>query len=100
MVLRERVSALRPHLISDRLITCTFMSDSGQRVGSGELFPTDEPVSGEALIGRADDVDAIANSLLGSINVVLAGPRRLGKTSVARAALEVCRRAGAYTVGV
>lgn len=76
------------------------MSDSGQRVGSGELFPTDEPVSGEALIGRADDVDAIASSLLGSINVVLAGPRRLGKTSVARAALEVCRRAGAYTVGV
>jgi AAA+ ATPase superfamily predicted ATPase len=45
-------------------------------------------------------VDAIATSLLGAINVVLAGPRRLGKTSVARAALEVCRRADAYTVAV
>jgi hypothetical protein len=63
-------------------------------VGSGEFFPTDEPVSREALIGRADDVDAIASSLLGAINVVLAGPRRLGKTSVARAALEVCRPGG------
>jgi hypothetical protein len=50
------------------------MSDSQKRVGSGELFPTDEPVGGEALIGRADDVDAIASSLLGAINVVLAGP--------------------------
>lgn len=71
-----------------------------KRIGSGELFPTDEPVSGEALIGRADDVDAIASALLGSINTVLAGPRRLGKTSVARAALEICRREGVYTVGV
>src|SRR5450755_1870243 len=76
------------------------MADNERRVGSGELFPTDEPVSGEALIGRADDVDAIASSLLGAINVVLAGPRRVGKTSVARAALEICRRADAYTVAV
>ena len=73
------------------------MPDNQRRVGSGELFPTDEPVSGEALIGRTDDVDAIASSLLGAVNVVLAGPRRSGKTSVARAALEVCRRADAYT---
>jgi hypothetical protein len=76
------------------------MTDNRRRVPSGELFPTDEPVAGEALIGRADDVDAIASSLLGAINVVLAGPRRLGKTSVARAALDVCRQAGAYTVAV
>jgi len=40
------------------------------------LCPTDEPAGGEALIGRADDVDAIASSLLGAVNVVLAGPRR------------------------
>src|SRR5450755_487938 len=76
------------------------MADENARVGSGELFPTDEPVSGDALIGRADDVDSIATSLLGAINVVLAGPRRLGKTSVARAAVEVCRAAGVYTVAV
>jgi uncharacterized protein len=76
------------------------VADADKRVGSGELFPTDEPASGDALIGRADDVDAIATSLLGAINVVLAGPRRLGKTSVARAALEVCRAADAYPVAV
>jgi hypothetical protein len=76
------------------------MADSKPRPASGHLFPTDEPVSGGAMIGRADDVDAVASSLLAAINVVLAGPRRLGKTSVARAALEVCRSAGAYTVAV
>jgi len=52
------------------------MADRERRVGSGELCPTDEPAGGEALIGRADDVDAIASSLLGAVNVVLAGPRR------------------------
>ena len=87
-------------LISHNLIRYTCMADAERRVGSGELFPTDEPVSGDALIGRADDVDAIASSLLGAVNVVLAGPRRLGKTSVARTALEICRRADAYTVAV
>src|ERR1700722_11366585 len=76
------------------------MPASAKRVGRAGLFPTDEPVSGDALIGRADDVDAIATAVPGAINVVLAGPRRLGKTSVARAALEVCRRADAYTVAV
>jgi len=75
------------------------VADTG-RLASGELFPTDEPVSGDALIGRDDDVDGISSSLMGSINTVLAGPRRIGKTSVAREALEVCRRAGAYTVAL
>jgi uncharacterized protein len=76
------------------------MAKGERRVASGELFPTDEPVAGDALIGRSDEVEAIAGSLLGAINVVLAGPRRLGKTSVARAALDVCRGEGAYTVAV
>jgi uncharacterized protein len=57
-------------------------------------------VTGDALIGRVEDVQSVAGSLLGAINVVLAGPRRLGKTSVARAALDVCRREGAYTVAI
>jgi len=37
---------------------------------------------------------------MGAINVVLAGPRRVGKTSVAREALEACLHADAYTVAV
>ncbi len=40
------------------------------------------------MIGRAGDVERIAVSLLGGGNVVLAGPRRIGKTTVADAALE------------
>ncbi len=76
------------------------MSETQRRVGSAELFPTDEPVGGEAMIGRDGDVDAIASSLLGGADVVLAGPRWLGKTSVARTALDICRRAGRYTVAV
>lgn len=34
------------------------------------------------------------------VNTVLVGPRRTGKTSVADAALEACRRAGAYVAAV
>jgi DNA-binding transcriptional ArsR family regulator len=52
------------------------------------------------MIGRADDVDRVATALLGGGNIVLAGPRRTGKTTVADAALEVCRREGAYVAGV
>ena len=52
------------------------------------------------MIGRADDVDRVATALLGGGNIVLAGPRRTGKTTVADAALEVCSREGAYVAAV
>jgi hypothetical protein len=52
------------------------------------------------MIGRASDVERIALSLLGGGNVVLAGPRRIGKTTVADAALEVCQLEGAYAAKV
>src|SRR3982074_1442456 len=67
------------------------------RIGSAVLFPTDPPVNPESMIGRAADVDRIAMSLLGGGNVVLAGPRRIGKTTVADAVIEVCRADRAYT---
>ena len=70
------------------------------RLGSGEIFPTDRPVAGAELIGRDDDVDAIAAGLLGGANVVVAGPRRIGKTSVCDAVLDVCRAEKAYTARV
>lgn len=75
------------------------MSDTPRR-RSAELFPTDEPVSPNRLIGRADDVDRVASALLGGGNVVLAGPRRTGKTSVGDAALEICAHEGSSTVSV
>lgn len=53
-----------------------------------ELFPTDSPVPRAEMIGRAEDVAGLADALLAGTNVVLAGARRTGKTSVAHAALE------------
>jgi hypothetical protein len=71
-----------------------------RRLGSADLFPTDHPVQPAYMVGRADDVDRVASGLIGGGNVVLAGPRRTGKTTVADAALDVCMRDGAYVVAV
>jgi uncharacterized protein len=48
------------------------------------------------MIGRSSDVDRISMALVGGGNIVLAGPRRTGKTTVADAALVACRSDGAY----
>ena len=76
------------------------MSDITKRVGSAILFPTDHPISTEEMIGREDDVDTVAMALVGGGNVVLAGPRRTGKTTVADAAIGICAREGAYVAAV
>jgi DNA-binding transcriptional ArsR family regulator len=73
---------------------------SKKRPGSAELFPTDEPIPPSAMIGRDDDVDAVARGLVGGANLIVAGPRRTGKTSVCDAALAVCSREGCYTASV
>jgi hypothetical protein len=65
-----------------------------------ELFPTDDPVPANMMIGRGRDVEEIAAALVAGTNVVLAGPRRTGKTSVAEAALARARCAGLYTATV
>ena len=52
------------------------------------------------MIGRDDDVDAVARGLIGGANLIVAGPRRTGKTSVCDAALAVCSREGCYTASV
>jgi hypothetical protein len=70
------------------------------RQRSADLFPTDQPLPASQLIGRREDVREIAETLLGGGSLVIAGPRRTGKTSVCDAALGMCRRRGAYTVEV
>jgi hypothetical protein len=52
------------------------------------------------MIGRKLDVREIAATLAGSASVVLAGPRRTGKTSVCDAVLGRLSRQGLYTVAV
>src|ERR1700744_1741838 len=70
------------------------------RQASGDLFPTDVPIPASQMIGRRDDVGEIAAAPLGATNLVLAGPRRTGKTSVCQAALNRARRRGCYTVAL
>ena len=68
-----------------------------QRVPSGRLFPTDSPVPAGQLIGRGDDIAEMATRLQAGTHLVVAGPRRTGKTSVCEAALGRLARRGAYT---
>jgi hypothetical protein len=62
-----------------------------------ELFPTDDPVRPDLLIGRASDVRDLAARLGAGTHVVMAGPRRTGKSTVALAALAQVRSSGLYT---
>jgi hypothetical protein len=71
-----------------------------QRRPSGELFPTDSPLPPGRLIGRRDDVSEVAARLDGGTHLVVAGPRRTGKTSVCEAALARLARRGMYTAKV
>jgi uncharacterized protein len=67
---------------------------------SGDLFPTDSPIPASQLIGRRDDVREIATRLEAGTHLIVAGPRRTGKTSVCEAAVARLRRRGAYTARV
>jgi hypothetical protein len=71
-----------------------------KRKGSSELFPTDTPVPLERMIGRQDDVAAVATSLRGASNLIVAGPRRTGKTTVCDAALSRLANEGHYVASV
>jgi hypothetical protein len=71
-----------------------------RRQASGELFPTDEPIPASQMIGRAHDVQQVAAALENGTNLVMAGPRRTGKTSVCEAALTRVRARGLYVAAV
>jgi hypothetical protein len=70
------------------------------RQASGDLFPTDQPIPASQMIGRAADVREVAVTLENGGNLVVAGPRRTGKTSVCDAAVVHARAAGFYVVSV
>jgi uncharacterized protein len=67
------------------------------RQASGDLFPTDTPIPASQMIGREDDVSEIASALANGTNLIVAAPRRTGKTSVCDAALGRLARRGLYT---
>jgi uncharacterized protein len=70
------------------------------RQRSSDLFPTDQPIPASQMIGRAADVQEVTAELGGGASVVIAGPRRTGKTSVCEAVLGRLERRGIYTVAV
>jgi uncharacterized protein len=71
-----------------------------RRQASGDLFPTDEPIPASQMIGRAEDVRQVAAALENGTSLVMAGPRRTGKTSVCDAALTRVRARGVYVAAV
>ena len=68
------------------------------RCRSADLFPTDREVSPSRMIGRAAEVAELSRQLGNGINLVVAGPRRTGKTSACKAVLDQLRTTGAYVV--
>ena len=70
------------------------------RLRSRDLFPTDEPLRAEALIGRQHDVTNLVAALRNGEHRIVAGPRRTGKTSVCKAVLQKLRARGTYVVAV
>lgn len=67
------------------------------RQASGDLFPTDVPIPASQMIGRGEDVREVATGLGNGTHLILAAPRRTGKTSVCDAALNRLARRGCYT---
>ena len=65
-----------------------------------ELFPTDEPVAPDQMIGRGEDVSRLVSSLAAGQSLRILAPRRTGKTTVCDAALQRLREEGWYTATV
>jgi hypothetical protein len=74
------------------------MSVARQR--SSDLFPTDQPIPASQMIGRETDVREITVALAAGTNLVVAGPRRTGKTSVCDAVVGRLVRRGFYAVSI
>lgn len=71
-----------------------------RRIPSGELFPTDDPIPTGELIGREESVDEIAAALEAATNLVIAEPRRTGKTTVCDAVIDRLGERRTYTASV
>jgi hypothetical protein len=57
----------------------------------GRLFPSGGPVDPDVMIGRRVDVDDLVAMLEEGVHALVAGDRRIGKTTVCRAACAALR---------
>lgn len=64
------------------------------------LFPLGGPVNKEDLVGREEFIASLVTRLSEGQSIMLAGPRRIGKTSLAHEVLRRLREKGAYTAFV
>ena len=65
------------------------MSDKEQL---GSLFPLGGPTPRDLIVGREGDIDEVATRLREGLHTMLAGPRRIGKTTVCDAACDALRK--------
>ena len=70
------------------------------RIRSAALFPTEEPLTREQMIGRGADVQELVTQLENGVHRIVAAPRRTGKSSVCRAAGAERSDRDFYTVSV
>jgi len=64
------------------------------------LFPLGGPVSESDIVGRDDFIISLENRLSEGQSIMLAGPRRIGKTSVANEVLRRLKKKGFYVASV
>ncbi|HUW66079.1 MAG TPA: ATP-binding protein [Spirochaetia bacterium] len=66
----------------------------------GKLFPVGGPVSEKDVVDREDFIVSLETRLFDGQSIMLAGPRRTGKTSLADEVLRRMKRQGAYTATI
>jgi hypothetical protein len=66
----------------------------------GLLFPLGGPVPHDLIIGRRGEIEEIGGRLREGMSTMLAGERRIGKTTVCAAVCEELKRAGALVIEV
>lgn len=52
------------------------------------------------MIGRSEEASELATALVNGLNQIVVGPRRMGKTTLCRAAVEMARESGQYAAQV
>ncbi|MGB9804897.1 AAA family ATPase [Desulfofundulus sp.] len=65
-----------------------------------KLFPLGGPVPEEDIVDRENFLNSLTTRLLGGQSITLAGPRRIGKTSLALEVLRRLKKEGCYTAFV
>ncbi|MGQ9826004.1 MAG: AAA family ATPase [Desulfotomaculales bacterium] len=66
----------------------------------GKMFPIGGPVSEQDIVDREEFISSLKTRLADGQSIVLAGPRRIGKTSLAHEILRRMKKEGFYTASV